>query len=103
MPEKKSNHEIEFHPEARVELAESADWYEDKKSGLGDEFIDDVELKLEQILKRPLSYSEIHNGTRQASIKRFPYFIYYTIQSPIIYILAIWHKKRNRDGWKDRL
>ena len=52
MPEKELNQEIEFHPEARLELAESAEWYEDKKPGLGDEFINEVDEKLKQILKK---------------------------------------------------
>ncbi len=103
MQEKELNPEVEFHPEARLELGESAEWYEEKKSGLGELFIDEIEEKLNQILKHPYSYSEVHKKARQTSLKKFPYFVYYVIQSKIIYIIAIWHKKRNREDWKDRL
>ncbi len=65
MREKELNLEVEFHPESRLELVESAIWYEDKKSGLGDKFINAIEEKLNQILKHPFSYSVVHNGARQ--------------------------------------
>jgi plasmid stabilization system protein ParE len=103
MPDKEFEQNIEFHALAREELAESAQWYEDKKSGLGEEFLNEVTIKLERIAKRPQSHAVAHKNVRQVSLTRFPYLIYYIIKPPSIYILSIWHKKRNRDGWKTRL
>jgi len=72
LPDKEFEQKIEFHAQAREELAESAQWYEDKKSGLGEEFLDEVESKLEKIANRPQSYARVHDNVRQASLTRFP-------------------------------
>ena len=103
MPDKEFEPKIEFHAQAREELAESSEWYEDRKSGLGEEFLNEVESKLQKIAIRPNSFAVVHNDVRQASLIRFPYLIYYVIKSPVIFIISIWHKKRNGDGWKNRL
>ena len=103
MPDKEFEPKIEFHAQAREELAESAQWYEDRKSGLGEEFLIEVESKLERIANRPQSHPVTYENVRQISLTRFPYLIYYLIKPPSIFILSVWHKKRNRDGWKTRL
>ena len=103
MPDKEFEQRIEFHAQAREELAESAQWYEDRKSRLGEEFLDEIESKLERIARKPNSYSIVYKDVRQASLSRFPYFLYYTIKPPSVFILSIWHKKRNPDGWKIRI
>jgi len=43
----------EFHPQAREELDQSADWYELQRSGLGLRFLDEVEEVIGKILKTP--------------------------------------------------
>lgn len=103
MPDKEYEQKIEFHSLAREELTESAKWYEERKTGLGDEFLDEIESKLERIARKPNSYSIVYENVRQASLTRFPYLIYYIIKSPLVFILSIWHKKRDRDGWKKRI
>ena len=85
MPDKEFEPKIEFHAQA------------------SEEFLNEVESKLQKIAIRPNSFAVVHNDVRQASLIRFPYLIYYVIKSPVIFIISIWHKKRNRDGWKNRL
>ena len=89
MPDKEFEQRIEFHAQAREELAESAQWYEERKVGLGEEFLDEIENKLERIARKPNSYSTVYEDVRQASLSRFPYIIYYIIKSPFVFILSI--------------
>ncbi|MCP5116004.1 MAG: type II toxin-antitoxin system RelE/ParE family toxin, partial [bacterium] len=35
---------LKYHPRARIELNETADYYEKRQSGLGWDFLDEVEL-----------------------------------------------------------
>lgn len=44
-----------FHPEAKTELRDVAEYYEDCRAGLGMLFLDAVESALEHIRANPLS------------------------------------------------
>ncbi len=48
------------------------------------------------------SRKEDSSLSQKASLK-FPFNIFYIIKTPVIFILAVWHKKRHPDGWKDRI
>jgi len=72
---------LELHPEARAELRSAALWYDERRPGLGDEFIAEVSAALDRIGDAPESYSA-WPGTRAAAplirkitIQRFPYLI----------------------------
>jgi hypothetical protein len=88
MPDKELEQKIEFHAQAREELAESANWYEERKSELGEEFLDEVESKLRKIANKPNSYPVVYQDVRQASLSRFPYLIFYIIKSPFIFVFV---------------
>ena len=40
---------LKFHSEAKIELIETAEYYEEQMVGLGDDFIDEVEKVLDVI------------------------------------------------------
>ena len=70
---------LELHPEARAELRSAALWYDERRPGLGDEFIAEVSAALDRIGDTPESYPA-WPGTRGAgplirkgSVQRFPY------------------------------
>jgi toxin ParE1/3/4 len=44
---------IAYHPEAETEIIESAEWYENQRLGLGDEFLDEIENAISRILSSP--------------------------------------------------
>jgi len=64
--------------------------------------MDDVFSKLDQISKRPKSYSPYFEEARKASLRKFPFNIIYIILSSFVVVLAVWHKKRE-ERWKVRL
>lgn len=92
-----------FDPEAEKELEEASVWHEENREGSGVQLVENVFEKVEQITNRPLSHSADADGVRRASIKKFPYFIYYIFKKTFIIILSVWHKKRQQEEWKKRL
>jgi len=46
----------ELHPQAEVEAAEAAAWYDDRQAGLGDRFADDLAQALEAVAADPGRY-----------------------------------------------
>jgi len=47
---------LELHPEAQTELRSAALWYDERRPGLGDEFISEVSAILDRIGDAPESY-----------------------------------------------
>jgi plasmid stabilization system protein ParE len=72
---------LELHPEARAELRSAALWYDERRPGLGDEFISEVSAALDRIGDAPESYPPWPRTRvagpmiRKATIQRFPYVI----------------------------
>ena len=72
---------LELHPEARAELRRAALWYDERRSGLGDEFVAEVSAALDRIAEVPESHPPWPRTRasgamiRKATIHRFPYVI----------------------------
>jgi len=84
-----------LRPEAEVDLAAAYSWYEDKDTGLGEEFLRTVEVSLLGVQKNPQTHQKIYNEIRRALTKRFPYEIFYVIDSNTVFVLGVLHARRN--------
>lgn len=87
---------------AQREFDDAADWYEQQRVGLGAEFIEEVNRVLEQIAANPQLYGQVHNDTREALVRRFPYALYYRIEPNQVLVLAIVHTSRDPAVWQSR-
>jgi len=74
---------------------EAYDWYEIQLIGLGESFLDELEVGYGKILANPFYYSFIENGYRRLRINRFPYIVIYEILDKTIVVYAIFHTSRN--------
>jgi len=91
-----------FHPAAEAELKESSDWYEDRRDGLGLDFLAAVRRKIFDILENPQRWRAF-NGTRRVLVGRFPYaLVYREITPDEIEIVAVAHFKRRPKYWSRR-
>ena len=96
------NYALVFRPEVREEINQAYSWYENQKSGLGDEFLDCVDETLNRICKLPESYPIVHRDIRRAVVRRFPYAVYYRIVSSRVIVTAIFHGRRDPQTWPMR-
>jgi plasmid stabilization system protein ParE len=83
-----------IRPEAEQDLAEARDWYEGKRVGLGDEFLDEVALAmrgLEQDSELPRLY---FLDFRRVLLRRFPYKIFYQVIGERLVVFRILHAKQ---------
>ena len=94
---------IIFHPEAENELNSTIDFYNRKVSGLGLEFLEEIERVINLIDKNPERWLVLKYRVRRYVVKQFPYSIFYISDSNRIYVVAIAHQKRKPFYWKDRL
>ncbi|MDB5290412.1 MAG: toxin, RelE family [Phycisphaerales bacterium] len=97
------SYRLAIRPEAEEEMHEAFDWYEQRRKGLGDDFLQSVEDGLIAIQLRPESFPIVHMHVRRTLIRRFPFGIYFTIESGVIEIIAVYHGKRDPHGWHRRV
>jgi plasmid stabilization system protein ParE len=91
-----------LEPEARADLAEAFDWYENQRLGLGSEFLAEVARVLESIERNPQEYGIIQGQTRRALVRRFPYAVFYIIDPDLVAVTAVMHGRRDPRRWQER-
>jgi len=96
------SYSIRYHPEAEAELKEAAVYLDNESMGLGELFLDDVQEALNLIVFSPKISPVIQNNVRQNVLRKFPYYLIYTIVDCEIRILAVAHQRRRPFYWKDR-
>jgi plasmid stabilization system protein ParE len=86
-----------FSSSAAKEIRDSFDWYEDRVNGLGEQFIQIIDLSLELILLNPEGFPVKKSPYREIVLKKFPYQIIYEYlkKEQIIYILHIFNTRRH--------
>ena len=91
-----------FHVLAERELTDAVDFYERAKSGLGSDFVDDVERALAQVEQYPESGYVLIGSVRRLLLRRFPYAVMYSVRPEEIKILAIVNLRRRPFYWQGR-
>jgi plasmid stabilization system protein ParE len=89
-------------PQAGREIEEAAEWYDSRRSGLGAEFLDAVDVCLASVLQNPESYPEVRSGMRRAVVRRFPYKLIYALRAGEVVVLGCVHGRRNPKIWQHR-
>ena len=96
-------YEIIIRPEAEKDLSEVFLWYEDKRIGLGFDFLLQVDAGLRLIARNPEIYAITYKSVRSHIIKRFPYKIIYLVKYPKIIVLGAIHGRRDSTILKRRI
>jgi hypothetical protein len=71
------------------------------RTGLGIEFLDEVDEYYERIIQNPEHYQS-HGDLRIAVMYRIPYKIVYEIEGETIVVYAVYHNKRNPEKLTER-
>ena len=91
-----------FRPEVPEDLREACRWYEDKRAGLGEEFLAEVHATLLRIENNPELYVTSHRDIRSARLHRFPYLVHYRLLGDTVLVLAVMHGGRDPAKWQNR-
>lgn len=97
------NHILEITKEAKLDIEEAWLWYEEIRTGLGEDFLLSLEATLNQLKRQPLLYEIKYKEVRVCLLKRFPYKVIYFLDNDKIIVLAVFHGHRNPETWKDRV
>ena len=99
---------LRTEPEASVELAKAAVWYEAKREGLGLEFLEAVDAALDFITRFPQAGSSVPLVpkdllVRRVPVRRFPFHVVYMETADAFRLLAFAHDRRLPGYWVSRM
>ena len=83
------------HPLAKADIEREARWYDQQKSGLGEEFVNELDRVIGTIAEQPLRYSIRFGQWRRANLRRFPQAVFYQVFDDQPVIFAVLHAKRD--------
>lgn len=95
---------IKIEPEARHDIQEGINWYNEQQAGLGRKFHKTVKNYIKKLQMNPfyqIRYDEIHC----LPLKNFPYMIHYTINESgqQVIIHGVFNTFRDPNIWKQRI
>jgi plasmid stabilization system protein ParE len=93
---------IVFRRLARAEFDNAADWYEQRRAGLGAAFTAAVQSVLDQISAQPDFYPQVYQDVREALVSGYPYCVYYREEPGQVVVLSVFHTSRDPSIWQGR-
>ena len=95
--------ELIIAPEAQQDVDEAYCWYEDRRPGLGEEFLGCLDACIQAICRTPDLHSIVHDEYRRALVRRFPYAVFFECSADKITVYSIFHTSRDPKKWQSRL
>lgn len=89
--------------EAEQEMLEAARYYDEQISGLGSDFLDEVEVATETIGEEPDRFGFYDRPIRSIKLERFPYRLLDAVEMDRVFVVAVMHLHRRLGYWKRRL
>jgi len=94
---------IIFHPEIALEIKSSYNWYQNQATGLGDDFIAELEAAYDAITELPETWPKFQKGFRRYLLTRFPFSIIYKDINENVFVVAVMHNSRRPGYWLGRI
>lgn len=76
-------------PGAQVDIEGGYGWYEERQSGLGRRFVEELDTTFERLVENPTSYQEVFPEVRRAVTRTFPYLVFFTHDALAVHVLAV--------------
>jgi plasmid stabilization system protein ParE len=95
--------DIQYLPPARQEYLDAVEFYESQATGLGGDFIHEVERAEQRIADHPHAGSPYGDGMRRVLVSRFPFWVVYHLEPNRVVVVAIAHERRRPDYWQTRV
>jgi plasmid stabilization system protein ParE len=93
---------LHFVTPAAEEFWAAIDFYNAQRSGLGREFVEEVERSAELISTFPSAGVPGPANTRRIHLRRFPFALVYQTASDLLVVVAVEHQKREPNYWAER-
>lgn len=82
---------VYFRAAARTDLQQAYDWYEERRVGLGDEFLGAVSQAILRMETNAESFPPYYRGFHRVLTHRFPYKLFFRIEGDIVIVFRVLH------------
>ena len=90
---------VAYRPKVGRDLANGFRYYEGQAQGLGEQFLSAVNSAFDAIERYPEMFARIHGDVRRALISRFPYAVFFRVESKRVVVLTVLHTARDPKLW----
>jgi toxin ParE1/3/4 len=97
-----NQYKLVSEPRADLDIEAAFQWYENEQAGIGIEFLDELRAAYNRIVDGPFQYPQLRSKIRRALFKRFPYAVYFSVETDAIVVLAVLHTARDPAEWQRR-
>lgn len=94
--------DLRVRPEAEADLLNAFASYEQRRSGLGLQFLAVVNTAFERIAEMPEQFPIVHRDIRRALTKRFPFAVFFILEHETAVILAVLHQATDPARFRGR-
>lgn len=88
--------------EARLDVLDIFRWYESERKGLGKFFREALRQSIQHMRQAPLASPVVYKDLRRVLIDRFPYAVFYRVESGAIVVVGVFHGHRDPNTWRQR-
>jgi plasmid stabilization system protein ParE len=86
-----------LNAEAEKDLTAARDWYDQKRPQLGDEFLDEIAIAIQQLESAPELERLYFRNFRRVLLRRFPYKLFYQIIGDRVIVFRVLHAKQSHE------
>lgn len=95
--------ELVIAPEAEQDIGDAYGWYDDRRHGLGEDFLSSVDASIQHICRMPELNAKVSEDFRRVLVRRFPYAIFYEFDGATVTVYGVFHTSRDPEKWRRRL
>src|SRR5215470_17632992 len=95
-------YQVVFSPGATMDVCSVRLWYRRIDPNLAAQFWLESRTTARRIAQFPYQFLLVNGTIRRASLKRFPYAMYYHLKSNLVLIFAVIHERRSDAVWRQR-
>jgi len=93
---------VRLTPSAERDIGLAASWYSREAPHMVASLEEELDRLFQQITDRPEMYQIVEATVRRATVRRFPFSVFYRILPDSIEVIAIIHQSRDPRGWRRR-
>ena len=94
---------VVFRRAAKSEFEDAAVRYDEQRTGLGEEFVVEMEQAITRAATAPERYPVVYGDIRRTVARRFPYAAYFRVRQESMAVLAVFHGRHNPAIWQRRV
>ena len=93
---------LRLTPAAEADVRDIFAWYKDRGETLALDFRVALDACFDRIKRNPLAYQKVYSEIRRASLRRFPYCVFYLVTDSELVVIGVLHAHRDPKIWQSR-